>query len=71
MLESIKLINAAHYRILFSKTISANNFKGILEDNNLRKVGILQADDVNKIIEFSIRIFEGYDNAESIRAVLA
>jgi hypothetical protein len=70
MLESIKLISGTHYRILFSKTISANNFKGIPEDNNLRKVGIPQADDVNKIIEFSIRVLEGYDNAESIKAVL-
>ncbi len=69
-LESIKLISGAHYRILFSKTISADNFKGIPEDNSLRKVEIPQVDDVNKIIEFSIRVLEGYDNAESIKVVL-
>ena len=70
MYESIKLVKAAHYRILISKTISANNFKGIPEDNNLRKVGIPQADNVNKIIEFSVRVLEGYDNAESIKTLL-
>ena len=70
MFESIKLVKAAHYRILISKTISANNFKHIPEDNNLRKAGIPQADDVNKIIEFSVRVLEGYDNAESMRTVL-
>jgi len=69
-LESINLINAAHYKIVISKTISANNFKGIPEDNNLRKVGVPQADDVNKIIEFSMRIHEGCDNAESMKTVL-
>ena len=68
--ESIKLLNATHYKILISKTISANNFKGIPEDNNLRKVGIPQADNVNKIIEFSVRVLEGYDNAESIKTLL-
>jgi C-terminal AAA-associated domain len=70
MFESIKLVKAAHYRILISKTISANNFKHIPKDNNLRKAGIPQADDVNKIIEFSVRVLEGYDNAESMRTVL-
>ena len=70
MFESIKLVRAAQYKILISKTISANNFKHIPEDNNLRRVGIPQVDDVNKIIEFSIRVLEGYDNAESIKAVL-
>jgi hypothetical protein len=65
--ESIKFLSATHYKILISKTISANNFKGIPEDNNLRKVGIPQADNVNKIIEFSVRVLEGYDNAESIK----
>jgi hypothetical protein len=69
-LESINLVNAAHYKIVISKTISANSFKGIPEDNNLRRVGVPQADDVNKIIEFSIRVLEGYDNAESIRNAL-
>ena len=68
--ESINLLNAAHYKIVISKTISANSFKGIPEDINLRRVGIPQADDVNKIIEFSIRVLEWYDNAESIRNVL-
>ena len=68
--ESIKFLNATHYKILISKTISANNFKGIPEDNNLRKVGIPQADNVNKIIEFSVRVLEGYDNAESIKTLL-
>jgi hypothetical protein len=70
MFESIKLVKAAHYRILISKTISANNFRHIPENNNLRRAGIPQADNVNKIIEFSIRVLEGYNNAESIKAEL-
>jgi len=69
-LNLTKFLNATHYKILISKTISANNFKGIPEDNNLRKVGIPQADNVNKIIEFSVRVLEGYDNAESIKTLL-
>lgn len=70
MFESIKLVNAANYKISILKSISANDFKCIPEDNNLRKAGIPQADDVNKIIEFSIRVLDGYDNADSIKAML-
>ena len=61
---------AARYRILVSRKISASSFRSIPKDNTLRKIGIPQADDVNKIIEFSVRVLEGYDNAENMKTVL-
>jgi hypothetical protein len=59
--NSIKLIDSRKYRVKLSKPISIKNYQKIQPIN--KKMNIPQADDINKIIEFPLRVFEGYDTS--------
>lgn len=63
--ESIKLVQCKKYQIKISNRISVTSYQSVRPDNS--KKDIPQADDVNKIIEFPLRVFEGYDTAEKIK----
>ena len=60
--ESIRLIRCIQYQIKVSRALSVKGYQNIKPIKS--KAKIPQADDVNKIIEFPLRIFEGYDTAE-------
>ena len=53
--------------VAVSKETPIRNLKRVPINSNLKGMVIPQADDVNKIIEFPLRVFEGYDTAEKIR----
>jgi hypothetical protein len=63
-LESIKLIQSKQYQIKASKVLSVKSYQNVQSDNS--KTNLPQADDVNKIIQFPFRVFEGYDTAEKM-----
>jgi hypothetical protein len=63
-LESIKLIQSKQYQIKASKVLSVKSYQNVQSDNS--KANLPQADDVNKIIQFPFRVFEGYDTAEKM-----
>ncbi len=63
--ESIKLVRFNRYQIKETKAISIKEYQKVTADET--KIQIPQADDVNKIIEFPLRVFEGYDTAEKIK----
>jgi hypothetical protein len=60
--DSIKLIRSLQYRIKITKSLSVKDYQKIGSDNS--KTAIPQADDVNKIIQFPFRVFEGYDTSK-------
>jgi hypothetical protein len=60
--DSIKLIRGLQYRIKITKSLSVKEFQNVSSDNS--KTDIPQADDVNKIIQFPLRVFEGYDTSK-------
>lgn len=60
--DSIKLIRGFQYRIKITKSLSIKDYQKVSSDNN--KTVIPQADDVNKIIQFPLRVFEGYDTSK-------
>jgi hypothetical protein len=62
--ESINLIQCKQYQIKVSNVISVRNYQNISPVEN--KINIPQADDVNKIIQFPLRVFEGYDTSEKM-----
>jgi len=62
--ESIKLVCFKRYQIKISKVISIKDYQDVIPDKT--KFKIPQADDVNKIVEFPLKVFEGYDTAEKI-----
>lgn len=62
--NSIRLIRSKQYRIRLSKAISIKTYQKVNADNN--KIDIPQADDVNKIIQFPFRVFEGYDTSKKM-----
>jgi len=62
--NSIKLIKSKKYRVKLSNPISIKSYQKI--QPNYKKLNIPQADDVNKIIEFPLRVFEGYDTSEKM-----
>ena len=59
--NSIKLVDSRKYRIKLSNPISAKIYQKIQPIYN--RMNIPQADDINKIIEFPLRVFEGYDTS--------
>lgn len=65
--ESIRLIQFKRYRIKVSRLISIKDYQKVPIDET--KIHIPQADDINKIIEFPLRVFEGYDTAEKISKI--
>jgi hypothetical protein len=63
--ESIKLIQCKKYQIKISNSVPVAAYQNIRPENDKREIP--QADDVNKIIEFPLRVYEGYDTAEKIK----
>ena len=62
--NSIKLINSKKYKIKLSNPISVKSYQNIHPTVN--KLNIPQADDINKIIQFPLRVFEGYNTSEKM-----
>lgn len=63
--NSIKLVNSKKYKIKLSNNpISVNSFQKIQPIE--KRLNIPQADDINKIIQFPLRVFEGYDTSEKM-----
>ena len=60
--ESIRLIRCIQYQIKVSRVLSVKGYQNIKPIKS--KAKIPQADDVNKIIEFPLRVFDGYDTAK-------
>jgi len=67
-LDSINFVHGMRVKISVTKMMTAKSFVAVNEDRN--KINIPQADDVNKIIEFCLRVFEGYDTSEKMRKIL-
>ncbi len=62
--EAVNLIQCKQYQIEVSNVISVKNYQNISPIEN--KINIPQADDVNKIIQFPLRVFEGYDTSQKM-----
>jgi hypothetical protein len=60
--ESIRLIQCKQYQIVVSRSLSVKGYQNIKPISG--KAKIPQADDVNKIIQFPLRVFDGYDTAK-------
>jgi hypothetical protein len=65
-LESISLIHSKHYKILVSNVPSIKQFTDVRARKDLI---IPQADDVNKIIQFPLSVYEGYDTSAKMENV--
>ena len=63
--ESIKLVQCKQYQIKISKRLSVKEYQNVKPVKNKKEIP--QADDVNKISEFPLRVFEGYDTADKIK----
>ena len=59
--NSIKLVDSRKFKVKLSNPISVTSYQKI--NPNDKKIHIPQADDVNKIIEFPLRVFEGYNTS--------
>jgi hypothetical protein len=62
--DSIKFIRGLQYRIRITEPLSVKDYQNVSSDNS--KTDIPQADDVNKIIQFPLRVFEGYDTSRKM-----
>lgn len=60
--DSIKLVRSESYQIQLTNIISVKQYQKVTPN----KLDIPQADDVNKIIQFPFRVFEGYDTSEKM-----
>lgn len=63
--ESIKLVQCKQYQIKVSHRVSVKPYQNVKSVKSRKEVP--QADDVNKISEFPLRIFEGYNTADKIK----
>jgi hypothetical protein len=63
--ESIKLVQCKQYQIKVSHRVPVKAYQNVKPVKSKKEIP--QADDVNKIIEFPLRVFEGYDTAEKIK----
>ncbi|NOJ27310.1 MAG: hypothetical protein DA330_04780 [Nitrososphaera sp.] len=61
--ESIKLLQSKQYKIKLADIVSVKEYQDV---KPTKKLDIPQADDVNKIIQFPFRVFEGYDTSEKM-----
>ena len=66
-LESIKLVHYKQYQVKVSHRLAIKTFQNIRAMESKKEIP--QADDVNKISEFPLRVFEGYDTADKIKPV--
>jgi hypothetical protein len=63
--SSIKLIQCKQYQVKVTKALSIKQFAEV----SVRKgVDIPQADDIDKIVQFAVKVFEGFDTKDKIRA---
>lgn len=65
--DSIKLIQFKQYQIKTVERLSVKEYQNVRPMKG--KNEIPQADDVNKISEFPLRVFEGYNTADKIKHV--
>jgi hypothetical protein len=65
--DSIKLVQFKHYRVKTPERVSVKEYQNVRPVKNKKEIP--QADDVNKISEFPLRISEGYDTADKIKHV--
>lgn len=63
--NSIKLVQSQHYQVKTAERVSVKEYQNVRPVKN--KEEIPQADDVNKISEFPLRVSEGYDTADKIK----
>lgn len=63
--DSIKLVQFKHYQVKTEKRISVKEYQQVRPAKDKKEVP--QADDVNKISEFPLRVSEGYDTADKIK----
>jgi hypothetical protein len=66
-LESIKLVHSKQYQVKVSHRLSIKAYQDVIPMKNKKEIP--QADDVNKISEFPLRVFEGNDTADKIKNV--
>lgn len=63
--ESIELVQCKQYLIKVSQRLSVKAYQNVRPIESKKEIP--QADDVNKISEFPLRVFEGYDTADKIK----
>lgn len=63
--NSISFVNAERYQIRVTETLSIKGFQSVSPVRNA--VNIPQADDVNKILQFPLMVFDGYDSSEKMK----
>ncbi len=61
--ESIKLLQCRQFQVRVTESLSIKEYQDI---RPTKRLDIPQADDVNKIIQFPFRVFEGYDTSEKM-----
>jgi hypothetical protein len=69
-LDSINLLRLKQFKIAVSKDMPVGNLNKFAASKELKNKVIPQADDVNKIIEFPLRVYEGNDTSEKMRTAL-
>jgi hypothetical protein len=66
--DSISLVNASKYKIRFRhKKMLVKPYLEVIPDSS--KINIPQADDINKILLFPLKVSEGYDTSAKIEAI--
>jgi hypothetical protein len=65
--ESIRLIDCKQFKIRASNVPSIKQFTNIRTREDLV---LPQADDVNKIVQFPLRVYEGYNTSEKMQSAL-
>lgn len=67
--DSIQLVQNRQYIISVSNVISTKQYQNVAPVRT--KLNIPQADDVNKIMQFPLRVFEGYNTSKKIQTVFS
>lgn len=62
--NSIKLLKSERYEIRVTDTLPIGEFQNVSPVES--RVDILQADDVNKILQFPLMVFDGYETSEKM-----
>ena len=62
--ESIQLVQSRQYKVKVTDVVSVKEYQNVRP--TMMKLNIPQADDVNKILQFPFRVFEGYDTSEKM-----
>jgi hypothetical protein len=62
--ESIQLLQSKQYKVKVIDIVSVKEYQNVRPTQ--MKLNIPQADDVNKILQFPFRVFEGYDTSEKM-----